>query len=78
MKIVQTKTFVKFSGGGSSDGDFETQKSVFGPKNNGPIELFREKSDSEYDIKKRWKKKKQPKTKIKRPYQLDGVPGSTT
>lgn len=76
MKIIQTKTFIESSSGGAA-GDYETQKSIFGPKNSGPIELFREKSDSEDDIKKRWKKKQKP-VKVKRPYQLDGVPGSTT
>lgn len=77
MKIIQTKKFIE-SSGSSPGGDYETNKTLWGPKNSGPIELFREKSDSEDDIKKRWKKKKQPTVKIKRPYQLDGVPGSTT
>ena len=75
MKIIKTKKFIE-SGGGHS-GDYEGNKTIWGPKEHGPIELFREKSDSEDDIKKKWKRKKLPKTKIKRPYQKDGVPGST-
>jgi hypothetical protein len=77
VKIIQTKKFIASSDSGGPNGDYESQKSIWGPKENGPIELFREKSDSEDDIKKRWKKKQKP-VKVKRPYQLDGVPGSTT
>jgi len=78
VKIVQTKKFV-LSRSNSSKGDYQTQPGLNRPEDiNGPMELFREKSDSEYDIKDRWRKKKQPKIKIKRPYQLDGVPGSIT
>lgn len=77
MKIIRTKNFIE-SSGNSSSGDYESQKSIWGPKRYGPIELFQEKSDSEDDIKKRWRRKKQPTTKVKRPYQKDGVPGSTT
>ena len=75
MKIIQTKKFIE-SGGGHS-GDYENQKSIWGPKNHGPMNnIFDEKSDSEDDIISLWKKKKK-KVKIKRPYQTDGVPGST-
>ncbi len=77
MKIIQTKKFIASSDGAGASGDYETQKSIWGPTKNGPMELFREKSDSEDDIKKRWKRKKPQKTKAKRPYQQDGVPGST-
>ena len=77
MKVIKTKKFIQSSDSGGPSGDYETQKSVWGPKNYGPIDLFREKSDSEDDIKKRWKKKRQPTTIIKKPYQQDGVPGST-
>jgi hypothetical protein len=76
MKVIKTKNFIAASGGGAS-GDYESQKSIWGPVKNGPMELFQEKSDSEDDIKKRWKRKKLPKSKIKMPYQKDGVPGST-
>ena len=77
MKVIKTKNFIESSDGGGPSGDYENQKSIWGPKKNGPMELFREKSDSEDDIKKKWKRKKLPKTKAKRPYQQDGVPGST-
>ncbi len=77
MRILQTKKFIESSDSGGPSGDYETVKNIWGPKNHGPIELFREKSDSEDAIKKLWKSKKRPTTKIKRPYQKDGVPGST-
>lgn len=77
MRILQTKKFIASSDNGGPSGDYESQKSIWGPKNEGPMELFREKSDSKDDIKKRWKSKKRPSSKIKRPYQKDGVPGST-
>ena len=77
MKMIQTKNFIE-SFGNSPSGDYETQKSIWGPAKHGPMELFKEKGDSEDDIKKRWRRKKRPVTKIKRPYQKDGVPGSTT
>jgi len=77
MKIIQTKKFIESADGGGASGDYESQKTIWGPEKNGPMELFREKSDSEDDIKKKWKRKKLPKTKVKRPYQQDGVPRST-
>ena len=77
MKIIQTKKFIESADGGGPSGDYESVKQIWGPDKNGPMELFREKSDSKDDIKKKWKRKKQPKTKVKRPYQQDGVPGST-
>lgn len=77
MRIIQTKKFIESSDSGGPTGDYENQKTIWGPKRNGPMELFRDKSDSEDDIKRRWRRKKAPKTKIKRPYQKDGVPGRT-
>ena len=77
MKVIKTKNFLEASDSGGASGDYESQKSIWGPKKNGPMELFREKSDSKDDIKKRWKREKLPKSKIKMPYQKDGVPGST-
>ena len=78
MKIIQTKKFIASSDSGGPSGDYESVKSIWGPSDiKGPIELFKEKSDSKDDIKKRWRRKKLPTTKIKRPYQKDGVPGST-
>jgi len=72
MKVIQTKKFIL------SNGDYQTQPGLNRPEDiNGPMELFREKSDSKDAIKERWRRKKQPKTSIKRPYQKDGVPGST-
>lgn len=77
MKVLRTKNFIEASDSGGPSGDYESVKGIWGPSKNGPMELFREKSDSEDDIKKRWRRKKLPTTKIKRPYQQDGVPGST-
>ena len=83
MKIIQTKKFI-LSRGNAPNGDYQTQQGVWGPDGvysregpSGQIDLFKEKSDSEDDIKKRWRKKKKNTFKFKRPYQVDGVPGST-
>jgi hypothetical protein len=75
MKIIKTKNYIQSSGGPS--GDYETQKSIWGPSKSGPMDLFREKSDSEDSIKKKWKRKKVPMVGVKKPYQKDGVPEST-
>lgn len=74
MKIIKTKNFINASR--STGGDFNTQPGLHRPSDiNGPIELFRQKSDSKDAIKKKWRRKKIPKVRVKRPYQLDGVPG---
>ena len=77
MKTIQTKRYIEAYDSGGAVGDYESVKNIWGPRENGPMELFREKSDNEDDIKKRWRKKKVPTTKVKLPYQKDGVPGST-
>lgn len=67
MKVIRTHNYIKIS-------DMQTQPGFNKPEDiNGPMELFKQKSDGVSDIIKKWKKKRRPKTKIKLPYQKDGV-----
>jgi hypothetical protein len=83
MKTIQTENFIKLSGNGGTGtgGDYQSQQSPWSenvaPAGAGRTNFFGEKGDSKDDVKKKWKRTRIPKTKVKMPYQQDGVPRST-